>query len=194
MKAKNIPNLLSVIRILLVPVFLLVLFVKNDVALSVIIFLLAGATDMVDGYLARRNNWITNLGKVLDPIADKLMQFTVLISFWIKAILPWWFVLAFFLKDGVTLVMSAIVIKRRSVVVVSKWYGKLAVCLFYAAVVASVMFEGFIDRNPVFEYLIFIPAIACGIAALLGYIKHYSVLKHEEIKKGKILSIRKEDE
>ena len=194
MKAKNIPNILSIIRILLVPVFLLVLFVKGDIALAVIIFLLAGATDMVDGYLARRNNWITKLGKVLDPIADKLMQFTVLISFWIKGILPWWFVLTFFVKDGVTLIMGAIVIKRRSVVVVSKWYGKLAVCLFYAAVVASVAFEGFIDRNPIFEYLIFLPAIACGIAALLGYFKHYASLKHEEIKKGKILSIRKENE
>ena len=194
MKAKNIPNILSIIRLLLVPVFLLILFVKNDVPLAIGVFLLAGATDVVDGYLARKNNWITRLGKVLDPVADKLMQFTVLISFWIKDILPWWFVISFFIKDGVTLIMSAIVIKRRSVVVVSKWYGKLAVCLFYAAIVASVAFEGFIDRNPMFEYLIFIPAIACGVSALLGYIKHYSVLKHEEIKKGKILSIRKEND
>ena len=192
MKAKNIPNILSIIRLLLVPVFLLILFVKNDVPLAIGVFLLAGATDVVDGYLARRNNWITRLGKVLDPVADKLMQFTVLISFWIKDILPWWFVISFFLKDGITLIMSAIVIKRRSVVVVSKWYGKIAVCLFYAAIVASVAFEGFIDKKPMLEYLIFIPAIACGVAALIGYIKHYSVLKHEEIKKGKILSIRKE--
>ena len=191
---KNIPNILSVIRICLVFVFVAVFFSPMSKIWSLVVFLTAGATDVVDGFLARRNNWITNLGKVLDPVADKLMQFTVLISFWIKSILPWWFVISFFLKDGITLIMSAIVIKRRSVVVVSKWYGKLAVCLFYAAVVASVLFEGFIDRNPIFEYLIFLPAIICGVAALLGYIKHYSVLKHEEIKKGKILSIQKEDE
>ena len=169
------------------------LYLKQYIWSFVLLFV-SGITDVADGYIARKFNMVTKLGTILDPVADKLMQFTVLISFWIKAILPWWFVISFFLKDGITLIMSAIVIKRRSVVVVSKWYGKLAVCLFYAAVVASVLFEGFIDRNPIFEYLIFLPAIICGIAALLGYIKHYSVLKHEEIKKGKILSIQKEDE
>jgi len=193
MKAKNIPNVLSVIRILLVPVFILVLFVKGDVALSIVIFLVAGATDVVDGYLARRNNWITKLGKILDPIADKLMQFTVLISFLIKGLLPWWFVVPFFVKDGFTLVMGFVVIKRRSVVVVSKWYGKLAVCLFYAAVVASVVFAGFLDKNAFFQYVIYVPAILCALAALVAYIKHYAGLKNEEPKKGKLLDSRKEN-
>ena len=80
MKLKNIPNILSIIRILLVFVFLFFLFVLESTYLALLIFLIAGATDVVDGYLARRNNWITNLGKILDPFADKLMQCTVLVS------------------------------------------------------------------------------------------------------------------
>ena len=78
MKLKNIPNILSFIRIGLVFVFI-ALFFTNHIYLSLLIFLLAGATDVVDGYLARRFNWITNLGKILDPFADKMMQVSVLL-------------------------------------------------------------------------------------------------------------------
>ena len=73
MKLKHIPNILSIIRMLLVLVFILVFFFVSH-SLSIVIFLLAGLTDVIDGYLARKNNWITDLGKVLDPLADKLMQ------------------------------------------------------------------------------------------------------------------------
>ena len=99
MKLKNIPNILSCIRILLVFVFLFVFFVVDNIYLALLIFLIAGATDVIDGYLARRNNWITNLGKILDPVADKLMQCTVLLSLLIKGLVPVWFVVPFFVKE-----------------------------------------------------------------------------------------------
>ena len=140
MKLKNIPNILSVIRILLVFVFLYVFFAVGNIYIALIVFLAAGATDVVDGYLARRNNWITNLGMILDPFADKLMQCTVLVSLWIKDIVPLWFVIPFFAKEIFTLVIGFIVIRRRSVNVVSKWYGKFAVCLFYATIAISIIF------------------------------------------------------
>ena len=149
MKLKNIPNILSVIRILLVFVFLYVFFVVGNIYIALIVFLAAGATDVVDGYLARRNNWITNLGKILDPFADKLMQCTVLVSLWIKDIVPLWFVIPFFAKEIFTLVIGFIVIRRRSVNVVSKWYGKFAVCLFYATIAISIIFKDFLANNPI---------------------------------------------
>ena len=70
MKLKNIPNILSVIRIGLVFVFIALFFGLDQPYAALLVFLLAGATDVVDGYLARRNNWISNLGKILDPFAD----------------------------------------------------------------------------------------------------------------------------
>ena len=78
-KMKNIPNILSVIRIILVLVFVVVFFLPISKIWALIVFLTAGATDVVDGFLARKFNWITDLGKILDPFADKLMQCTVLV-------------------------------------------------------------------------------------------------------------------
>ncbi len=193
MKLKNIPNILSAIRILLVFVFVFVLFGVGNTYLALIVFLVAGATDIVDGYLARRNNWITNLGKILDPFADKLMQCTVLVSLWLKDIVPLWFVIPFFVKELFTLIIGAIVIRRRSVNVVSKWYGKAAVCLFYATIAISVICEEFLAAHSVLKIVIFVPAVVFALAALVAYVKHYAYLKKEDINKSGIINnIRKE--
>lgn len=191
MKLKHIPNILSVIRIFLVFVFVFVLFVLDSPFWAIIIFLVAGATDVVDGYLARRFNWITNLGKVLDPFADKLMQCTVLICFWIKGLIPLWFVLPYFAKEVATLIIGAVVIRRRNVVVVSKWYGKAAVCLFYVTIVISAVFREFFVGNQLAQILVFAPAVICTIAAFAAYFKHYWKLKKEAVSKGKIKDVIK---
>ena len=191
MKLKHIPNILSIIRILLVFVFVFVLFVLNSPIWAIVVFLVAGATDVVDGYLARRFNWITNLGKILDPFADKLMQCTVLVCLCIKKIIPLWFVIPFFAKEIVTLLLGFIVIKRRNVVIVSKWYGKAAVCLFYATIVISVWFESFFAVHPIIKIFAFAPAVIFAIAALLAYVKHYSSLKQEDVDRGNIRDIIK---
>lgn len=181
MKLKNIPNILSVIRILLVGVFVYTFFCI-DAYLSMLIFLLAGATDVVDGYLARRNNWVSNLGKVLDPVADKLMQCTVLVCLYIKDVIPLWFVLPFFAKEIFTLIMGLIVLKRRSVVVVSRWYGKMTVCLFYATIVLSVMIEDTLRAaHPIVPILVFLPAVVCAFITVVAYVKHYAGLKNQKV-------------
>ncbi len=193
MKLKHIPNILSIIRILLVFVFVFVLFVADNTYLALLIFLIAGATDVIDGYLARRNKWITNLGKILDPVADKLMQCTVLICLWIKDIVPFWFVIPFFAKELFTIIIGFIVIRRRSVNVVSKWYGKLAVCLFYATIAISIIFEEWLSGHTVISIVMYIPAVVFALAAIIAYVKHYSYLKKEDINKSGIINnIRKE--
>ena len=191
MKLKNIPNILSMIRICLVFVFVAVFFMGKTYT-ALFVFLLAGATDVVDGYLARRNNWVTNLGKSLDPFADKLMQCTVLVCLCIKRFIPLWFVIPFIAKELFLLIISLVVIKRRSVVVVSKWYGKLAVCLFYLTIVASIVFKDFLAAHTLLSILIFLPTVGFAIFSAVAYVRHYAYLKHEEIKKGNLLEYRKE--
>ena len=191
MKLKHIPNILSIIRILLVFVFVYVFYGLNRPILAIVVFLVAGATDVVDGYLARRFNWITNLGKILDPFADKLMQCTVLICFCQAGIIPLWFVIPFFAKEAATLILGFIVIKRRSVVIVSKWYGKAAVCLFYVTIVISIVCRSFFDAHPIIKILAFAPAVIFALAAMAAYVKHYSKLKKKEIAKGTIREVIK---
>ena len=191
MKLKCIPNVLSVIRICLVFVFV-ALFFNGHIYLALLTFLLAGATDVVDGYLARRNNWISNLGKILDPLADKLMQFTVLICLAIKGWIPLWFVIPFFLKDFVSLLLGVIVIKRRSVTIVSKWYGKLTVCLFYLTIFFSVVFKDYFASHTVMGILLYLPAVVFAVGSFVAYVRHYAYLKHEAVKKGKLIDIQKE--
>lgn len=122
MKLKNIPNILSVIRILLVGLFIFVFFnnYPDNLLWALVVFLTAGLTDVIDGFLARRFNWITNLGKILDPFADKLMQCTVLICMLTKKLIPAWLVIPFILKEFLMLLGGLLIIKKRSVVVVSK--------------------------------------------------------------------------
>ena len=80
---KTIPNLISFIRILLIPVFA-VLFYKGYTVASVIILAVSGFSDLVDGKIARKLNQISNLGKMLDPIADKLTVFAIAIILFLK--------------------------------------------------------------------------------------------------------------
>ena len=191
MKLKDIPNILSIIRIFLVFVFVFVFFVLNSPIWALVVFLVAGATDVVDGYLARRFNWISNLGKILDPFADKLMQCTALVCLCIRSYVPLWFVLVFFAKEMATLIIGLLVIKRRSVVVVSKWYGKTAVCLFYLAIFLCVVFRSFLEQNPLISILMFAVVAIFAVFAFVGYIKHYSSLKKNEIEKGTIRKVIK---
>ena len=193
MKLKNIPNILSFIRLCLVAVFAILFFNENiHIGWALLVFLIAGATDVVDGFLARRYNWITNLGKILDPLADKAMQCMVLVCLCIGKYIPWWFAVPFFIKEICTLCIGVIVIKRRSVTVVSKWYGKLSVCMFYLTIAISILFYEYFRTNIVLWQIVHIPAAIIAVVSFIAYLRHYSFLKNEEIKKGNIIKGRKE--
>lgn len=191
MKLKYIPNILSVIRIALVFLFV-ALFFAGYVYPALLVFLIAGVTDIIDGYLARKYHWITNLGKILDPFADKLMQCTVLICLCVKGYIVAWFVIPFFVKEIFTLLAGLLVIKRRSVTVVSKWYGKLTVCLFYLTIAVSILFHNYFESHMVIKNILYIPASVCAVFSLIAYIKHYAWLKNAEPKHGNLIRNRKE--
>ena len=190
---KNIPNVLSIIRICLVFVFVAVFFSPLNKIWALVIFLSAGATDVVDGFLARKYNWITDLGKILDPFADKLMQCTVLVCLCIERVVPAWFLVICFAKEFLTLLIGFIVIRRRSIVVVSKWYGKASVCLFYATIFTSVIlkYACSLDLTNFQQLLLFAPAAIFSIFAFGAYIGYYSKLSKEKIEHGKLKDVIK---
>lgn len=103
---KQIPNALTIIRLLLIAPFLICLFHKQfDYVFY--IFLIAGLTDALDGWLARGFSWQSDVGKMIDPLADKLLITASFISLAILHILPWWLVLLIFARDF-TIVMGVV--------------------------------------------------------------------------------------
>ena len=100
MKARDIPNLICIVRILLVPP-VVVLMLWGDFALALLLFAIAGASDGLDGYLARRFDWRSRLGAILDPLADKLLMAASYITLGWLALLPWWLVVLVLGRDVV---------------------------------------------------------------------------------------------
>tara|TARA_B100000959_G_scaffold103910_1_gene109560 strand:- start:945 stop:1532 length:588 start_codon:yes stop_codon:yes gene_type:complete len=97
----NIPNSLSLLRIGLTPVFIIFLFYDHPYAnlWALIIFLVASITDALDGYYARKHDQITDQGRFLDPLADKILVLSALISFAVLEVIPYWMVALIVFRD-----------------------------------------------------------------------------------------------
>ena len=94
----NLPNILTIIRFIIVP-FMTYFLINENFTIAILLYVLASATDVLDGFIARRFNQITDLGKFLDPLADKLLQFSALVGLWIVKLIPLWIVVIFFIKE-----------------------------------------------------------------------------------------------
>lgn len=133
----NIPNLISLFRIVLIPVFIYA-FVNGTgddrILYPILIFVISGASDILDGYIARTYHLETKLGAVLDPLADKLMLITALSCFAYYRFIPIWIVLLVILKEGL-MISGGIVAYRRGIVNRANIWGKLATFLFHISIV-----------------------------------------------------------
>ncbi len=141
----NVPNVLTMIRAALIPVFL-VLYYLPERYLALGVFLLASFTDMLDGYIARKYNLITNFGKLMDPLADKLMVISVLMVQTIGGILPPAAVIIVVLKE-IIMVLGGVYMLKKGIVVYSEPVGKAAQFLFIAAISLSFFHEDFIAKG-----------------------------------------------
>ena len=120
---KHIPNTLSAIRLIMVGIFAYFFQQENYLA-AVLVYGAAFLTDILDGYLARHFHWITNLGKILDPLADKLMLLCSLFCFYWEGWLPLFIPLVAAIKELAMLLGGLMVLGKRKLVVVSDWWGK----------------------------------------------------------------------
>lgn len=168
---KHIPNILTILRFLFIPVILYFIFTGNYI-LAFVFFTLSGATDVLDGCIARKFNLISNFGKLMDPLADKLTQISVLASLVKVNIIPFWILVIVILKELI-MVIGASFLYGKDVVVYSKWYGKLATVLFYLAIVISLItkqlnLSGFWIN---FDLSIYCIALLCTVFSLIMYVK-----------------------
>lgn len=132
----NVPNVLTIIRLILVGVFYWVFNIPDHMA-ALVIFLVAGATDLLDGYIARKYNMITDLGKLLDPLADKLLLIVALFCLYGSGDVPLVFPILATVKEVAMVVGGALLLTREHKVVYSKTIGKIAAGTFFLGVVAS---------------------------------------------------------
>jgi len=185
MKLKNIPNILSFIRILLVFVFVIILFAFNNLLLALLVFLIAGLTDVIDGYLARKNNWITDVGKILDPFADKCMQIAALVCLALSGLLSWWIAGVLIFKELLLLAGGFGLLKTKRVYVQSSWYGKAGTVAFYIAVVLLVTVK---DMHDTAKAGIGVVLIGFMLFALTMYFINYkkTVLIKKSTKKDSV--------
>ena len=136
---KHLPNILSGIRLILVGVFVM-LFRAGSYLPALCIFLLAFLTDILDGYLARSHGWVTDIGKLLDPLADKMMTLAALACIYLgkhKSI----YLVLFLLMTCKELLMliGGVFMAKRKVVAMAYWPGKVATGLFAGGVMISLL-------------------------------------------------------
>lgn len=122
----TVPNVISGIRLLTIPLFAWLALVAEQDAAAALVLAIGGITDYFDGLLARRWNQVTRLGQLLDPIADRLSTVTVLVVFLVRGIVPMWFVALLVLRDAVLSVQMARLRGRGVTGLPVNWVGKSA--------------------------------------------------------------------
>lgn len=164
----SVPNILSYIRIALVPVFA-ILFLTNHTMLALAIFLIASVTDAADGFIARKFNLITNIGKVLDPFADKLLKITVLSCFVYTNLVPIWFLVAMLVVD-LTLVIFASVLFKREIIIKSNIIGKAGTIIIAVGVLLTFFASSVSPAHLVVLYSGLAVVVASAISYLITYL------------------------
>ena len=167
---KNIPNILTIIRFILIPIIIYFIITGNYL-LGFIFFTISGITDILDGTIARKYNLISTFGKLMDPLADKLTQISVLATLTFKDIIPIWILVIVILKELI-MIIGASFLYGKDVVVYSKWFGKLATVLFYLAIVLSLIDKQF-GFNGIWQnvdMVLFCVALVATVFSLIMYI------------------------
>lgn len=185
---KYIPNILTVSRFILIPFIVMSLLHENYI-LSIILLSISGLTDILDGLIARKCNIISNFGKLIDPLADKATQVSILVTLVFQNIIPLWILVVIFVKE-MLMISGASFLYGKELVVSSRWYGKLSTIMIYLSMVSSFLInwwnkplinhpEYSTPMLPNFDIYLYIVAIATTIFSLIMYWKDDFRKKHK---------------
>ena len=140
----NVPNVLTVVRILLVPVLVVALLEKTGGGdlLAAVVFAIASLTDAIDGYLARARNSVTTFGKLMDPIADKLLIIAALVVLVSLGRLEAWVAMVIIAREFAVTVLRVAVGTQQGVVISASSFGKLKTAFQVAMVICLIAVHG----------------------------------------------------
>lgn len=168
---KHIPNILTMCRFAFVP-FIFIAIVNKDYMAAFVLLTISGLTDVLDGIIARKFNFITNFGKLMDPLADKTTQITTLIALLFAGIIPNWILIVVFIKETI-MIAGASFLYGKKLVVSSRWYGKLATVVFYVAIVASLIINYFNIPYNLDIYIYYVALILTIFSLVMYFIEFY---------------------
>ena len=175
--ALTIPNALSLLRLLLIPV-IVVLYTRGERAWALVVLLLSGLTDTVDGYIARHFNMVSDLGKILDPVADKFTQAATLLCLVAEypRLLALFVMLA--VKELSLGIFGLIVIRKTGNVKCANWHGKLTTFMLYMTMAIHIIWPGI--RNELSTGLIAATFAVMLLSFVLYILRNIRQLKSRE--------------
>lgn len=170
----NLPNLLTMFRFVFIPVYLVLFFsdIPGRIYWAVGVVLFAGLTDVIDGYLARRYQQVTQLGMMLDPLADKCMMLAVFLSLLLSSKINVWEAAAIFVREALMIIFSAIFHFQGMKTVPANVLGKITTLLFYS--ILTLLMLDIEWARP----LLWV-AIGISFVASLIYVYEFIVLNHD---------------
>ncbi len=189
----NVPNTLSFIRLLLIPAFCAAFLAGPEYYIwAGIALLLSALSDLLDGYFARRLNQITELGKFLDPVADKLTLGAVVVCMWLRfheeypIVTPLFAILI--LKEALMAVGGLIVIRKAGRMVSAQWWGKVGTAVFYGCMLGIVLVSingwGGQYQSAVMITLLVLPALFMVFALVRYFVMGVRILRSGQEKTG----------
>ena len=138
-KILTVPNLLSLIRICLIPLFVWLYLGKDDVIGTAIVLVASGLTDAMDGFIARHFNMVSDFGKALDPFADKLTQFAMLCCLVVRFPRMIWLIVVLCVKEIFVAFSHISVIQKTDLVLGAAWHGKITTILLYIVMILHLL-------------------------------------------------------
>lgn len=178
-KIFTIPNVLSLFRLCLIPVIIWMYCAKQDYIGTAALLLLSGATDILDGFIARHFNMISDLGKVLDPIADKLTQGAALICLLTRYPLMIAPIVLLLSKEIYLAITGAIYVKKTGIVPSAKWHGKAATVMLHGMIFLHLVW---IDIPGVVSNIAIGASIVMMVISLILYnSRNMSVIRNKNV-------------
>lgn len=168
---KKIPNMITIFRLILLPVFLYCYFAFADKRIAFAVFVVASASDLLDGYLARKLNAVSSFGKLADPLADKCLQVSAIVCLAITGYLPLAAAIIIAVKELIMLLGGVFVLKKMKTVVYANRFGKLT-SFFFSITMCLCFFKDiwfFTETGSlVLDILIYI-AIGLSVLSMIQY-------------------------
>lgn len=174
----TLPNVLSFFRLMLIPL-IVYLFETNEYWWAFGALLLSGTTDVVDGWIARTFHMVSDFGKALDPIADKLTQLAVLFCLMREY---WWVLAVFVFKEVFIGVMTLMALKRTGSIYSAGWYGKLCTVVIYLSMFVLILWKPVFGAapNPTFVLVDSLLIVAMVLLAFIKYFIYFSKILRQE--------------